>query len=654
MSYKIMNRKDFLKYIDDYLKENPTEIAEPIQFNCLSDLYSFFTHHKNFCFSPQVYQSLAKQLASYNIDVSSLMTFNQKYNNYSITENNIEALELFIKDYYISHFPFSTSDSDKSEQYKLAVIVNKKFPEEMAKLIKEPPSYEVLKKQIEFIKKQVESTISVAISHHYSQSQSEFKDISGLIYMVFRNMYPNLDIYIPGRSKSADSTIKNIRKEIRGQLSDLMPTNFETGISDSDLEKQFNLTGAKTDLSGCTIVLSNTNDVLHFELNDPSTADILALRKTRTKNIDFIHSLENYLSNKSFFSDDELMQIQIQLLIRLRDSTFEQCTEEYIIAPTSEPSNDGKSGKKPIKTSFTRLLEKKCSEYKQNNVLDVDINDVYALLEELKDRVHDKYQFKLLEKTIPDVLASEDFKDLLGVKSQFVKKVIRKNGYVALFYYLTTSDGQIIEIQAQSYKRYHDSKKGPSDHNLLEGKQVDIDLFFEPSSENIDEKTFKKNLNILKETTIHKKNYLLSSQDSQLSYEDVRSKRQLKAALNSIKLKEKLDFPFEYVDKNGNHISEIYSETIEKYLPKFAAFHSPDYSFVVSSPHTRMNSNVAGYNEKSLVTNFRNVLLQSDCTSCLAQILIEKLEDIVGPEINTISRNGIVERAHKKPVGEEK
>ena len=65
----------------------------------------------------------------------------------------------------------------------------------------------------------------------------------------------------------------------------------------------------------------------------------------------------------------------------------------------------------------------------------------------------------------------------------------------------------------------------------------------------------------------------------------------------------------------------------------------------VSSHHTRVNTSVAGYNKKSLVSGFTEVLLKHDSTTCLSQMLIDKLETLVPSDKNQVSKNGIGKRA---------
>ena len=48
----------------------------------------------------------------------------------------------------------------------------------------------------------------------------------------------------------------------------------------------------------------------------------------------------------------------------------------------------------------------------------------------------------------------------------------------------------------------------------------------------------------------------------------------------------------------------------------------------ISSTHSRFNKNIAFVNKKTAIDNFREVLLKTDETSCLADMLLNKLEEI--------------------------
>ena len=660
MSYQLQSKEEFLKFLNTYTTTHPFELNAIPEIDNLSDLYSFFLKNRNTSLSLNLYRNLNSIIKDKFEINANLISFNDKNKSHYISENNIQSLELIIKDRYLSYLNSRPENISDEEFYKLAVIVNKAFPYVISDLINNHISAEDFKEQLTFIRNKVDETIDMALNHRTNESNEEIIDIGSAIYIVFKELFPQLDVYIPGRTKSSKSIIDNINYEFEKSLENLTPSNAYNGISYSDIEKNFNLNGAQTDFTGFTIVLSNTDDVIHFDKNDPSFNEFHELRKKRIDNISFIHSIENILTYDIYkLSYEDLLQIQIELLIRLRDCTFEECTEEYIGDYTFEKPTEKVKG-----TSFAKVLENTINLYKNTDadtyvdfsLLNNASDTVFNLLSELSARVHDKYQFKLLEIAIPEVLKHPIFENTLKVKHIFVKKSIKPNGFVSLYYYLITQDGKIIELQAQSRKRYRDSKIGPSDHNSIEAKKgnqvkkakkVNIIRFFEPTSPNTSEEDFKKIFDFLDNMQYDRAEFLLNTDDINLTPSERREKRRLNSNKEAIKLKDSFEFYAEYTDTDGKKIHKTYTQSIDDYLVKFAEFYSPDlYAF--GSPHTRHNTSVAGYNEKSLVTNFKEILLKHDKVCYLSHILIDRLEKILSPDKNTISKSGIMQRAQKR------
>ena len=320
--------------------------------------------------------------------------------------------------------------------------------------------------------------------------------------------------------------------------------------------------------------------------------------------------------------------------MRLRESTYDQCTKEY-------------KG-----TSFAKLLKDSIEDY--NNLLSLppekqQLDDDYAyfskldeieiLLEELKKRVHDKYQTKILELVIPEILKDELISSELQIKSKLEKTVIKKNGFYSTYYTLITPTGRRIELQVQSYMRFKESKDGSSDHSKLPNKSIDISHFFEPADPNCEPEQYEYFLNLLNTTPITIRNFLNQSSDSLLSLREKNLKRKLKTAEQNVKLREFTS----YISKNDDGSITITKMPIELELPLFAEYVSPKLSST-SSHHTRFR-NIAAYNKKSLVSCFKEVLLKSGDLPCLAQELVNKLEEILPNDKNEVSKDGIKERA---------
>ena len=628
MAYLLKNPTEFKKDLNTYLNDYPLkssfeeEIINNFSSNNLSDLYQLFLDLKGATLNKELYNSLKNILRSnFSIEPNFIFTVEDDEKESIIFDEAIYIPRLLeiIKNSYLNYINElkETSSVDENELYRLSLIMNKHFPKMFLELIKSPN--QDIKKSQAFITDKILKTIDHWHSHNSKEAENENRDIAGAFYITARKLYPDLNIFIPGRIKSMKSSISNIEKEIKENLDSLMSSEQSTGLTDDDIEEQFNLDDANTDFSGFTVVLANTDDTLHFDKTDPKSAEVLELRKIRNENINFTHSLENFLAEHDdyIFSNLELYQIKIDLLERLRASTYEECTREY------------------KNTSFAELLksaiidyDKEFQEPSSSQISDdgvkymMAIDEIYELLDELKKRVHDKYQAKLLEIAIPDILADDIFSNTLKVTSYMGKKIKKKNGFCSNYYYLETADGRKIELQAQSKKRFEDSKNGPADHSLLPNKQIDISRFFEPINPEYTKDNFEYFLNVLNTTPIATKNHLFNTHDAELSPIDKRLKRKLKIAEQNIKLKDNIDIE----------------------LPIFAEYVSPRL-MTVSSHHTRFHKSVAGYNKKSLVSGFTEVLLKHDSTTCLAQMLIDKLETLIPSDKNQISLNGINKRS---------
>ena len=629
MAYKLKNANEFRKDLDNYLIENPLHLnyeeALLSNFNShnLSDLYKLFLDLKGSNLSKQSYVKLKSILKNnFSIDSNQIFTLEDEENDSIHISKDIHISRLLeiLKDKYISYVKedsIKPQSIDKEELYKLSLIINKKFPKVFLELIKS--SNQDINRAQNFIKNKILDILDEWHLNNSKDSEEENRDIAGAFYITARKLYPDLNIYIPGRIKSAKSSISNIEKETKESLLSLYPSDIHSGLSNEDIEQQFKIDNATTDFSGLTVVLTNTDDTLHFDKSDPRSVEILKLRKIRKDNINFSHSLENFLSvnDETCFSKIQLLQIKIELLQRLRESTYNECTKEY------------------HGTSFCELLKENIDRYNKElesvdaeelNIIDTnymkEMDEIYELLDELRKRVHDKYQSKLLEIAIPEILNDKIFSEELKVKSYFVKKIRKKNGFCSDYYCIETPEGRKIELQTQSKKRFEDSKNGPSDHSLLPNKKIDISRFFEPVNPNFAEDDFEYFMNFLNTLPIATKNYLFNTPDSDLSSINRRTKRKLKIAIENVKLKDDVD----------------------KTLPIFAEYVSPKL-MTVSSHHTRFNKSVAGYNKKSLVSGFNEVLLKHDTTTCLAQMLIDKLETLVPSDKNQVSKNGISKRA---------
>ncbi len=648
MPYKLKTKEQFNEELSNYIKNNPLILYEEglidnFSSSNISDLYKLFKDLDKSILDKDLYDKLVNILKTFQIDEKEIFPeVSDSFSPVTISKSDhLIRIANFIKNNYLDYINNADLNKiSKDELYKLSLIVNKNFPSYFFTLIKKPNDN--IQFGTDFIRKQFLSTIEHWHSHNLVDAEIENRDIVGAFYITAKKLAHELSIYIPGRVKSTKSAVSNINKEATDSLFSLYPSDITSGLSNEDIRTNFNLDNANTDFFGFTIVLANTDDTIHFDKNDPRSTEILALRKQRNKNVDFTHKLEDFLFNCDLdgipISYVNLLQIKIDLLERLRDSSYDECSKEY----------EGTSFVKLLKDTVDKYnleLQKdndNSSEHSQDDCLK-ELDEIYRLLDELKKRVHDKYQSKLLEMIIPDVLNDELFTDVLKVKSHFSKQVKKKNGFCSIYYVLETYDGRKIELQAQSQMRFEDSKNGASDHSNLPNKEIDIAHFFEPVDPNCKEEIFEEFLKILNTTPIATRNRLLKADDSSLTPIEVRLKRRLKIAENNVKIKDNYVINTNMLD--GSVKSESYK--MDVYLPIFAEYVSPR-SMTVNSYHTRAHKSVAGYNKKSLISSFTEVLLKHDSTTCLAQKLIDKLDSLLPNDKNSISVNGITTRAKER------
>ncbi len=296
-------------------------------------------------------------------------------------------------------------------------------------------------------------------------------------------------------------------------------------------------------------------------------------------------------------------------------------------------------------TSFSKLLEHAINEYythikyndfKEDLTDDEHLkyqNELEALLKDFKNRIYDKYEFSALKLLVPRLFNDTNYgheniiRDQLKAKMISTKEKFKKNGYCSIFVILETPDRRKIELQLQTYFRYKESKIGNSKHINVNNKRLDISGFFELKDEFKDnkyyEKILKESINVLNTTTIAERNKLLSIPTEYLDQKQQKLKNKIEFAQDNLQIKEWYEDTHTFPD--GTQQTTSYS--LEEYLPIFAEYNSPKLK-AVSSAHSRVNKNIAFVNIKTIIDNFREILLESDETTCLSDILLKKLQTI--------------------------
>ncbi len=482
----------------------------------------------------------------------------------------------------------------------------------------------------EFLENQLNTLLDKYLNQNNIKARQYFSYLICAIYLTYRELYPDLSIYIPFRIKSDSSFIKNIQKEFANGINSVDFKNPSYITEYDALKNDFSLDKATTDINAATIVLSHIKSSLKTNIKYISP-EIESLRKKREENRLFIEDVEEKLKD-SYIGEEEYTLLVKETLEKIIDSTYDEFTDERII---------------PYKTELTQILNsykiKSNSESFSTTITPEQVTSLNSLLNDLRSRLSDKLQYEILRETIPNVFESPLIKNALHANVEFVKDSKKPNGFAAIYYNIHTPYGD-IELQLQSNKRYYEAKKGSAFHSGIKGKSVNIDSFFELANPD-DDKPLDFYLSklesfpadqIVSEIELPKfkdeaekedflktpfgKKYLMSSR--------------IKEYMKHIKIKDFMTFnsdsPTHSDVENAQNSSKDRNKTsikidTDKYLLDLALSISP-YMNVCHSGHTSFST--ANTQAKSLEDEFSEVLRKKDSISCLRNILIERLKQI--------------------------
>lgn len=455
--------------------------------------------------------------------------------------------------------------------------------------------------------------------------------LTSAIFLTYKKLYPQLVIYIPFRTKSDASYIKNIQKEVE---------KF------TDSKEPFDISPITKDISGIRIVLDNINFSLPPKgksqelFNDPEISELLESSKNNFKFIE--EELEIYLKSpiqtgKKYF---ELKKELLERIVTITPSNFKEERKPY--------------------PSFSRLLDDTNDKYNyflENDsfptiISDSEIDELSDLLNDLRSRIYDPLHFAILRKTIPVVFEDPLIKNVLQTSFEWNKEPTKPNGFQAIYYALHTPFGY-VEVQAQSNKAYYASTKGSAYHSGMDGKTINIKDFFElvnPDDKH-DISYYLDNLDNVSADSLISPYEIPEFKTEQEKEEFLKTPRgknyleseQYREMMQHIKIKEKMlltpERPIEeeYISKQyeGKEPQEI-NEMIQKsnstvvdtneYLLSTALSLSP-YMNVCSSGHTSYTN--ASIHHKKVIGEFSEILRKKDSNTCLRDMLIRKLENLI-------------------------
>lgn len=466
--------------------------------------------------------------------------------------------------------------------------------------------------------------------------------LSSAIFLTCKKLYPQLSIYIPFRIKSDISYMKNILKEF---------SKYALNIESKD---PFDIFPIEKDISGLRIVLDNINFSLPSTpesealFNDPEIKKLVGGNDenkneySRHKNFDFINRVEDYIQSP-IKSGKQYFEFKKELLERIIKITPPQFTDE----------------RKP-EPSFIQLYDKTIDQYNDfmendsfpTNISDSEISIFKDLLNDFRSRIDDQLHFTILRKILPIVFDSPLVKNVLLTSYEWNKETLKPNAFQADYYTLNTPFGP-VEVLSQSNKAHYASTKGSAYHSGMDNKMIHVKDFFELVDSN-DEKDISYYLDILDsfsadslispyeipefKTEQEQKDFLSSPKG--VAYLKSEKYREM---MNHIKIKEKIQLlpqylPEEVYDSNKKIDSKKLQELIDcgkihptivdtnKYLFSTALSFSP-YMNVCSSGHTSFTD--AEIHHKKVIGEFAEVLRKKDSNTCLRDILIRRLENII-------------------------
>ncbi len=470
--------------------------------------------------------------------------------------------------------------------------------------------------------------------------------LTAAIFLVYKEKYPQIAKYLLFRTKSDMSFMKNIQKE------------FIKFITSDTHSNQFDISAVDKDISGIKFVLDNINYSL------PATAesrelfglpDIKKLRKQSKDNLDFIDTVEEFISSP-IHNSREFYQFQLELLQRIIEVTPKKFKDERF------PNR-----------SYEELYEqsqKKYNYYIENDnfptsLSERDIGYLEVLLNDLRSKVDNNLHFEILNRTLPIVLDDPLIKNTLLTTFKLEKsneQSQKANGFEAIYYTLNTPFGK-VEFQAQSNRAYFNATKGSAYHSGIPGKSINVKHFFELVDKN-DEHTLDYYLDTLDsisaDSIIHenelpqfeseqeKKAYLKTSHgkdyiNSKL-YIDMMKHIKIKDTIdilppylpNSVYDKAEINYKtprsnWKINEKKLNELiesGEIKLSTVDTnmYFLASALSISP-YMNVASSGHSSFTT--VGNHNKKIVGEFSEAIRKKDSNTLLRDILVRRLENIL-------------------------
>ena len=500
------------------------------------------------------------------------------------------------------------------------------------------------------------------------------------------------------QSNSNKELNRSIKNTVPSNIKDGITLSDMTNHFLPNEENEDNFTDkVNTDISAMTIVLKHFNSTIYFDETDPGNEHLLKLKSDRTNNLSFYLGVKKYLdANDYLMTEEEYFQTCIELLKHLQNTTYPQCTHEIKEgsfttrlqqAIDTYKSRCSTNSFAPNATdeeieelhSLTASLKMRLDDKLQHEILRITFPQVleHPLFTE---------KFKIKGKLIKDAKKPNGFCALYYVLTDANGQKIEVQLQSGMRYYESKagiSNHNDLPDKAVNVKQFFE--------------------LVNPEQHEQDPEALKKYLSILGRTSKKQEKALqekLNSYEKKLSYaSNAKEKRDLNLAIlriqkklnsietarNSIKIKDAFEEDYDmltimkdendyeikniggkeikvynttvsnYKDENDYELKEIDGKqikvyntkthkrtekyTIEQYLPIFAIAKSPVSMNIIGSAHSTFDT-VAHVNKRNIVEEFTEILRKDDEVPYLADLLIDKLKDILGiketPQISLV------------------
>jgi len=275
----------------------------------------------------------------------------------------LHSFEEYIKELFLAYLEDpKTCYVTEKEMEKLKIIIAKKYPAEIEKLVKKEKDPTEFRLEKKFIENTVSDIVDEYTKHTENVQNNE--DVQSSYYIQSKNLSSKVHIATTGRQKGPKSMTDNLRKEFMKSLTNTIPSDFEQGISYTDLSNNFNLQKVSDDFSGYTVYTTDIGDTFHIDKKTKQTKkgqEFIRYRKQKEANLRIFHSLYDFLHDPSSFlnfTEENYLQLKIELLDKLQYLTYPDCSEEYK-GILFKPKSKDEPG-----TCFSKLLDSCLKTYR--------------------------------------------------------------------------------------------------------------------------------------------------------------------------------------------------------------------------------------------------------------------------------------------------